>query len=260
MGAWAVAIPVALWAIDKLTGGSMSGSSAISDAMKKMGGSIDKATGTIKDATDKAMGFNQPYMNPEVFRRLSDLVTSGAFQQPFGKSYQAPQWNTPNLTMNPSMGAFSMMPWSPGQPPPSFTPQGLPAGMAQLIQRPVPQQPPVMPPAKPPGQTFGPTPPSQVPKAVDLSKGLPPIPPPNFGQFGLKTPQSNVNQFRPFNPLTDRTPITRPGSGPFVPGVASPTTGPTMPTFGAPTWAGSGPMSPTDLVMMNMLLGNRRVA
>lgn len=164
MGFWAAAIPIGLYLLDKMSKGQVSGSSAYADASKQMGAGMNKAVDQISTATNKAMDFNKPYMNPEVFQHLQKLVTSGAFQQPYGKSFQAQSFQSPGFAFNPSNGGnFNYAPWNPSGPAPSFTPSGLPPGMA------MPQGMPQAPPQKSaPNPSQMVRPPMQMPQMSDL--------------------------------------------------------------------------------------------
>lgn len=246
--------------LDKLTGGMLSGGSAITDAANKMQGGMDKATSTISDAANKAMGYNAPYMNPEVFRRMSDLVTSGAFQTPFSGSYTPQAWKTPNMTLNPTMGNFfSMMPGNFGQNQPTYQPQGLPSGMAQLLQRPsipMPQ------PQTPQGPQLPTNPGVNIPVIQThnaQSTSLPgPTPLPSFP--GRPNPASVLDQFRIPNPMTAKVTVPKVGSGPFIPGTNPNTQVPGGFTPGVPTGSfvpnnPSGPNIPMALMLMSAMMG-----
>lgn len=216
MPIWSALIPGALWGIDSLTGGGLSGNSAISNATNQMSGGINQATGNIQDATNKALAYNAPYLNPEVFKKMSDLIQSGAFQKPFNKSFQAYNWQTPGMQFNPSQGKMSMTPWQANRPPPSFTPQGLPPGMTGIAPQMAPPQPQIS--QVPNNGIPGINPIQAMLAALSSGQKLAPIEMPKAP--GLTMPQDVMKTYKPFNPLTDKYPLGfggQRGSGPIMP-------------------------------------------
>lgn len=144
MGFWAAAIPVGLFLLDKMMKGKVSGTDSIAKAQAVSQQGFNNAVDQINKGREEAMGYNKPYMNPEVFQKLSSMVQSGFFQQPFQKSFQAHSFQTPGMQFNPSGGSFGYTPWQPGGPPPSMTPQGLPPmptfnNPSQMVRAPMPQ-------------------------------------------------------------------------------------------------------------------------
>jgi hypothetical protein len=89
---------------------------------------LGQAQGAIQGAADKAMGYQEPYLKNagQDFNQFRNLVQSGFFQQPYGKSFQSQSFQGPSYAFNPSAGKATFASWQPQGGPASFAPMALP--------------------------------------------------------------------------------------------------------------------------------------
>jgi hypothetical protein len=206
-----LAVPIALGGAEFLKW--LNNKSATNSAADRQFAALDKAQGAIQSASDKAMGYQQTYLENagKDFNQLRGLVQSGYFQTPYPKSFQ-PQ----NFAFNPSQGTANFS-------PSSYTPMGLPT-MPQF-QAPAPQ---AAPQSLPPAPSSFPIPTSPNMGAIQNFPQNPPanVTMPNRNQVPppvLQNMDPNGTMFRSVNqPLTlqERMEIMRRGRGssPYIPG------------------------------------------
>ncbi len=140
-----------LTGIGNLTGdpdpifGSLSGQNATKDAAAAQQDALKKAFAAIVGASDKAMGYQEPYTKNAGadFNKQRGLVQGGYYQTP-GNGYQGQSYTPSGFSFNPQQGQASFNPWQRQGGAPSHTPQGLPsqAGYApapQITMQPSPQ-------------------------------------------------------------------------------------------------------------------------
>jgi hypothetical protein len=190
---------------------------------------LDKAHGAIQGAADKAMGYQQPYLENagKDFSQMRGLVQSGFFQQPYGQSFQSQSYSPAGFSFNPSQGTASFSPWQPQGAPASFSGQGLPGLPALQPQANQAQAGPMMRPNASPqslsewSMNAGAQQAQQFPQNMPSTMAM--------TRPGMQNPL-NPNAFRnpfPSNPAVQPMDIAsllqsgllkRPGSGPYMPG------------------------------------------
>jgi hypothetical protein len=223
--------------MDPLTGAAVLGGaeflkwlfnrSATNTATGKQYAALDKAQGAIQGAADKAMGYQQPYLENagRDHAQMRGLVQSGFFQQPYGKSFTPQQFNPQGFSFNPSQSSASFTPWQ-GKldgyqptalptmpqmaPPPSvgatsagpmMRPNATPQALSEWTMNAGAQQ----------AQQF----PQNMPSTMAMMRpGMPnPLAGPTVNQF----PSNPAVQPLDITALLRSGLLSRPGSGPFAP-------------------------------------------
>lgn len=132
----------------------LSKNGASNDAVGAQTDALNKAQGAIQQGADKAMGYQQPYLQNagQDYARQRGLVQGGYYQTPYDKSFQGQSYAPSGFNFNPSQGGASFAPWQPQGGPASYTPARLPsqAGFAPPSQ---PQQQQTQAPAQMPNPT-----------------------------------------------------------------------------------------------------------
>lgn len=117
----------------------LSGEDATKDAAKAQQDAMKKAFDAIQAGGAEARSYQKPYLEnaAEDYGQLRDLVQSGHFVQPYGRSFTSQSYAPQGFSFNPAGGKASFASWQPQGGPATFTPQALPALPARPAKPPV---------------------------------------------------------------------------------------------------------------------------